>query len=110
MRVLQAQKNRCNASVLARPTAKKASHGKQVEPPISAGSKDENGGLLGYLESSSYGVFKTAMQSAGLDSTLDQELPCIVAMGEESAGKSATLERYTYACEHYPKLLAVVLL
>eukprot|EP00873_Tetraselmis_striata_P041289 jgi/Tetstr1/461553/TSEL_006659.t1 len=95
MRVLQAQKNRYNPSVLARPTAKKASQGKQVEPPISAGSKDENGGLLGYLESSSYGVFKTAMQSAGLDSTLDQELPCIVAMGEESAGKSATLERIT---------------
>lgn len=51
-------------------------------------------GLPGYLERSSYGVFKMAMQgTGGLEQMVPQDLPSIVAIGEESAGKSATLER-----------------
>ena len=54
-------------------------------------------GLLSYLERSSYGVFKEALESVGLGDEIPQDLPCIVAIGEESAGKSATLERYALA-------------
>jgi len=54
-----------------------------------------NIGLLGYLERSSYGVFKKAMEGTGLDKEVPQDLPSIVVIGEESSGKSATLERIT---------------
>lgn len=50
-------------------------------------------GLGGYLDNSSYGKFLRAMESAGLSDAVPQELPCIVVIGEESSGKSATLER-----------------
>ena len=64
--------------------------------PVSAWTKSSSKrGLLGYLERSSYGVFKKALEGTGLDQKVPQELPSIVVIGEESSGKSATLERYS---------------
>eukprot|EP00873_Tetraselmis_striata_P010351 jgi/Tetstr1/430615/TSEL_001987.t1 len=65
-------------------------------PSGSGGSEEAAAGLLRCLEASSYGVFRLAMERCGLaEDGVRRDLPCVVAIGEESAGKSSTLERVT---------------
>jgi len=54
----------------------------------------QHGGLIQYLEHSSYGKFLKAIDDVKEQNIqVHMSLPVIISVGEESAGKSATLER-----------------